>query len=157
MKRLLFVCLGNIIRSPLAEHLFLDQAQEAGVEDKYQVDSAGTAAYHIGEAPDPRMRSTASARGVNYSGRARQIQPEDFDNFDLILAMDRSNERELLALAGSTQRQGKVRLLREFDTVDGDANVPDPYYGGSEGFEATYDIVERSVRGLLEQLEAGEV
>ena len=157
MTRLLFVCLGNIIRSPLAENLFQFQAEQAGVDGKYSVDSAGTAAWHVGDSPDPRMQKTAESYGVNNNGTARQIRESDFDEFDWILAMDGSNRRELLDMAGSPEQQGKIRLLREFDTDQSDPDVPDPYYGGAEGFETTYRIVERSVRGLLEALEAGEI
>ncbi len=157
MTRLLFVCLGNIIRSPLAENLFEFQAEQAGVDGKYSVDSAGTAAWHVGESPDPRMRKTAESHGVNDNGTARQVRKSDFDEFDWILAMDGSNRRDLLDMAGSPEQQAKVRLLREFDPEQDDPDVPDPYYGGAEGFETTYRIVERSVGGLLEALEAGEI
>ncbi|MFQ5943863.1 MAG: low molecular weight protein-tyrosine-phosphatase [Anaerolineales bacterium] len=157
MTRLLFVCLGNIIRSPLAEHLFQFQAEQAEVADKYSVDSAGTAAWHVGEAPDPRMRKTAESHGVSYSGSARQVREDDFDDFDWIMAMDGSNRRDLMEMAGSPDRQAKIRLLRDFDPERTESDVPDPYYGGAQGFEITYQIVERSVRGLLEALEAGEI
>ncbi|MFV1859093.1 MAG: low molecular weight protein-tyrosine-phosphatase [Anaerolineales bacterium] len=157
MTRLLFVCLGNIIRSPLAENLFRFQAEQAGVDGRYSVDSAGTAAWHLGESPDPRMQKTAESHGVNNDGAARQVRESDFDEFDWILAMDDGNRRELLDMAGSPEKQAKVRLMREFDPEQGDPDVPDPYYGGAEGFETTYRIVERSVRGLLEALEAGEI
>ncbi len=157
MTRLLFVCLGNIIRSPLAENLFQFQAEQAGVDGKYSVDSAGTAAWHVGDSPDPRMQKTAESYGVNNNGTARQIRESDFDEFDWILAMDGSNRRDLLDMAGSPEQQAKVRLLREFDPDQDDPDVPDPYYGGAEGFETTYRIVERSVRGLLEALEIGEI
>lgn len=157
MTRLLFVCLGNIIRSPLAENLFLYHAEQAGVDGRYSVDSAGTAAYHVGQPPDRRMRKTAESHGVNNIGTARQIREIDFDEFDWILAMDRNNRRDLLDIAGSPESRAKVRLMREFDPEQSDPDVPDPYYGGEEGFEVTYGIVERSVRGLLEALEAGEI
>ena len=157
MTRILFVCLGNIIRSPLAENLFRFQAEQAGVDGKYSVDSAGTAAYHVGEPPDPRMRKTAEAHGVNNGGIGRQVREGDFDEFDWIVAMDGSNQRELMNIAGSPEKQAKIRLMREFDPEQDDPDVPDPYYGGAEGFENTYQIVERSVHGLLKALEAGEI
>jgi protein-tyrosine phosphatase len=157
MTRILFVCLGNIIRSPLAENLFRFQAEQAGVEGNYSVDSAGTAAYHLGEPPDPRMRKTAESHGVNNDGIARQVREGDFDEFDWIIAMDGSNRRDLLEIAYSPEKQAKIRLLREFDPEPDDPDVPDPYYGGAEGFENTYRIVERSVHGLLKTLEAGEI
>ena len=157
MTRILFVCLGNIIRSPLAENLFRFQAEQAGLGDKYSVDSAGTAAWHIGEEPDPRMRTTARSHGVKYSGRARQVREDDFEEFDWIIAMDDSNMRDLSDIAGSPEKAAKIRLLREFDPDPVEMDVPDPYYGGAEGFENTYKIVERSVNGLLQAFEAGEV
>jgi protein-tyrosine phosphatase len=157
MTRILFVCLGNIIRSPLAENLFRFQAEQVGVDGKYSVDSAGTAAYHLGEPPDLRMQKTAESHGVNNGGTARQVREDDFDEFDWIVAMDGSNRRDLLEIAGSPDRQAKIRLMREFDPEPDDPDVPDPYYGGAEGFENTYRIVERSVAGLLKALEAGNI
>ena len=157
MTRLLFVCLGNIIRSPLAESLFRFEASDAGLDSKYSVDSAGTAAWHIGEPPDPRMRVTAERHGVKYSGTARKVRQRDFDEFDWIIAMDASNVRDLRDLAATDEQRRKIRLLREFDPIQSDSDVPDPYYGGEQGFENTYGIVERSVHGLLEALEAGEM
>jgi len=157
MTRLLFVCLGNIIRSPLAENLFRFQAEQAGVDGKYSVDSAGTAAYHVGEPPDQRMQRTAELHGVNDGGTARQVQESDFDEFDWIVAMDRQNRRDLMQVASTPVKQAKIRLMREFDPEQDDPDVPDPYYAGAEGFENTYQIVERSVQGLLEALEAGDI
>jgi protein-tyrosine phosphatase len=155
-KRLLFVCLGNIIRSPLAEHLFRQLQAEAGLDGRYEAESAGTAGWHQGEPPDARMRRTAAAHGLDYTGSARQIRREDLDRFDLILAMDHENQRDLRALAGSPEQRAKIRLLREFDPQNrGDLDVPDPWYDGQDGFERTYRIVERSVRGLLEALQRG--
>jgi len=157
MTRLLFVCLGNIIRSPLAENLFRYQAEQARVDGNYSVDSAGTAAYHVGEPPDSRMQRTAESHGVSDGGTARQVQKSDFDEFDWIVAMDRQNRRDLLQIAGTPEKQAKIRLMREFDPEQDDPDIPDPYYGGAEGFENTYQIVERSVHGLLEALEAGDI
>jgi len=157
MTRILFVCLGNIIRSPLAENLFRFQAEQASVDGKYSVDSAGTAAYHVGKPPDSRMQRTAELHGVHDGGTARQVQVSDFDEFDWIVAMDRQNRRDLLQIAGTPEKQAKVRIMREFDPEQDDPDVPDPYYGGAEGFENTYQIVERSVHGLLEALEAGDL
>lgn len=157
MRRLLFVCLGNIIRSPLAEQLFLDLARRAGVADNYFVDSAGTGGWHSGESPDPRMVETAKTHGLALGGTARQVRPNDLDSFDLILAMDESNRSDLLELAPVPVQQPKIRMLREFDPQRDDLDVPDPWYGGRAGFEQTYQIIERSVRGLMEALERGEV
>lgn len=156
--RILFVCLGNIVRSPLAENSFRHMAAEAGVSEKYDVDSAGTAAYHIGDMPDRRMREVAAARGLGYSGSGRQVSLQDFYDFDLIIAMDRSNQADLMALANKAEHKSKIRLLREFDPQAGqDRSVPDPYYGEMDGFEHVYDIVERSSRELLARLESGEL
>ena len=152
--RLCFVCLGNIVRSPLAENLFLSLAEERGAADKYQVSSAGTSAYHEGESPDLRMREVARGHGLVYDGRSRQFRREDFKDFDLIIAMDAHNRSDLRRLALSVEEGEKVSLMREFDPQGGpNVGVPDPYYGGGEGFEEVYGIVERSCRGLLETLE----
>ena len=154
--RILFVCLGNIIRSPLGEKLFEHVATEAGVGHKYQVDSAGTSAYHIGERPDERMRRTAQRRGFVYDGSARQVKASDLDDFDLVIAMDLENMNNLLRLARTEGQRVKVHLMRPIDPeADGAVAVPDPWYDGPQGFENVYDIVDRSVRGLLRWLEAG--
>ncbi len=156
--RLLFVCLGNIVRSPLAENMFQHLAETAGVFDAYEVDSAGTGGWHVGESPDSRMRRVAEQRGLVYDGRARQFSPSDFARFDWIIAMDQENRANLRALARSQADQDKIRLMREFDPLGGpNAEVPDPYYGGIRGFEEVYDIVERACKGLLETLEQGKV
>ncbi|KAA3647019.1 MAG: low molecular weight phosphotyrosine protein phosphatase [Chloroflexi bacterium] len=156
--RILFVCLGNIVRSPLGEGLFRHHAEVAGLAEKYEVDSAGTGSYHVGESPDSRMRQVAAEKGFTYDGRARQVQPGDFEDFDLIIAMDTTNQNNLVDMAQSKEQAAKVHLMRAYDP-EGDPNdsVPDPYYGGIQGFHNTYDIVERSVKSLLEALEAGEV
>jgi protein-tyrosine phosphatase len=153
---MLFVCMGNIIRSPLAEHLFRREAEQAGLNGKYEVASAGTGGWHEGESPDPRMRRTAARHGLIYDGAARQIRLSDFDTYDLIVAMDTDNRRELHARARGVERARKIRLLRDFDPEAGrNASVPDPYYDGDQGFEETYRIVEAGVRGFLKALEAG--
>ena len=155
--RICFVCLGNIVRSPLAENLFAHVSEEKGVRDKYEVDSAGTSGYHVGESPDARMRKVAREHGVLYSGRACRFQPDDFDRFDLIVAMDTENRRVLQRMASTPEQEEKIRLMREFDPQGGpDQPVPDPYYGGVDGFKKVFKIVERSVRGLLEALEGEE-
>lgn len=158
LKRICFVCLGNIVRSPLAEHMFLNRAEELGVAHKYKVGSAGTSAWHVGEQPDPRMRRVAASRGWKYDGRSRQFLSGDFDLFDLIIAMDLENKEDLLRIRRSSSQISKIHLLREFDPL-GAANiaVPDPYYGGIHGFEETYQIIERSVQGFLDALEGGKV
>lgn len=154
VTRICFVCLGNIVRSPLAENMFMQLAEEAGVSDQYEVDSAGTSAWHVGEAPDSRMRRVAAQHGLRYNGRARQFKRNDFDRFDLVVAMDRENREDLISLASNPHDREKIHLLREFDPLSEEgAAVPDPYYGGIDGFMETYRVIERSCRSLLKALE----
>ena len=158
VTKICFVCLGNIVRSPLAENLFRHLVQRAGLSDKYQVDSAGTSVWHIGEKPDSRMRRVAASHGFEYSGRARQFTISDFDRFDLIVAMDSTNGTKLMELAKTPEHKDKIRQMRAFDPQGGpDFAVPDPYYGGIDGFEKVYEIIERSCQGLLTALEDGKV
>ncbi len=156
--RILFVCLGNIIRSPLAENMFAELADQARLADRYEVDSAGTSAYHIGEEPDSRMRRVAAQNGLKYTGRARQFRVEDFDRFDLIIPQDGSNFHTLKRMARNTKDEAKLKTMRTFDPNGSpNADVPDPYYGGIDGFQKTYEIVRRSCQGLLDALENGEL
>jgi protein-tyrosine phosphatase len=158
VTRICFVCLGNIVRSPLGENVFKHLAQQAGVADHYEVDSAGTGSWHVGESPDKRMRRVAAQRGINYDGRARQLKQSDLDKFDLFIAMDTENRSNLLRLARSEEDSARIRLMREFDPQAGpNQSVPDPYYGGIDGFEKVFTIVERSCQGLLDSLESGRV
>jgi protein-tyrosine phosphatase len=157
---LLFVCLGNICRSPTAEGVMQSLIEGEGLGAEIRVDSAGTGAWHVGSPPDPRATSAARARGFALGGRARQVRSDDFDDFDLIVAMDRSNQRDLLAVAPDGDAREKVRLLREFDLADTDLaelDVPDPYYGGGEHFEEVLDIVTSGCEGLLEEIRAGRI
>jgi protein-tyrosine phosphatase len=125
---------------------------EAGLEDEVEIDSAGTGDWHVGHPPDERATAAARARGVTLEGAARQVTPSDFEDYDLLVAMDRANQRDLLALAPDEAAREKVVLLRSFDATAGeDLDVPDPYYGGEDGFEHVLDVVERGARGLLEQ------
>ena len=157
MIHICFVCLGNIVRSPLAENMFKHLAEIDGVGENYAVDSAGTSAWHIGEQPDSRMQRVAAEHGLDYGGRSRQFERQDYDRFDLIIAMDQENHRSLLRKARSPKQQAKLHLMREFDDMGGSQlSVPDPYYGGHEGFEAVYRIIERSCQGLLQALERSE-
>ncbi|MBC8332037.1 MAG: low molecular weight phosphotyrosine protein phosphatase [Anaerolineae bacterium] len=153
-----FVCLGNIVRSPLAESMFRHLAEQAGLGHKYEVDSAGTSGWHVGEEPDRRMRRVAAEHGFRYTGRSRQVTKRDFLEFDWIIAMDASNHADLSRLADSEAARLKIRLMREFDP-QGSPNdpVPDPYYGGIDGFEEVFQIVERSCLGLLDALERGNI
>lgn len=156
--KICFVCQGNIIRSPLAENMFRHLAQERGVAHKYHLDSAGTSAYHVGEPPDRRMRQVAEKQGFRYDGRARQFRPEELDHFDLVVVMDQSNRRIIESWAENEDQLSKIRQMREFDPQGSQKlDVPDPYYGGQEGFEVTFEIVKRSSAGLLEALESGKL
>ncbi len=159
----LFVCLGNICRSPLAEGVFLHMLRERGIERRFRVDSCGTGGWHIGGLADPRMRATAKRHGIDLVSRARQVNPAiDFlpggstpvDGFDLIVAMDRANHRDLLALGAPSDR---VRLFRSFDpAMDGRAgrelDVPDPYTGSDDGFEQVFQIVWAGCAGMVAEL-----
>ena len=154
--KICFVCQGNIIRSPLAENIFRHLVEEQNLIGKYQLDSSGTSAYHTGEAPDRRMRQVAAEHGFVYTGRAKQFRREDLKTCDLIVVMDNNNRRILESMAGDQPQLNKIRMMREFDPQgDGAMDVPDPYYGGLEGFEDTFQIVKRSCEGLLEALENG--
>ena len=152
----LFVCLGNICRSPLAEAVFRQVATEEGIESRFRIDSAGTSGYHVGEPPDSRTAATAARRGVEVTGSSRQITGRDVESFDYLVAMDADNLREverLVERAGVGDDGPAVHLFREFDPeADGDLEVPDPYYGGPSGFDDVHDLVERSARGFLEHL-----
>ena len=149
---LLFVCMGNICRSPTAEAVFRKVWQERAPELRLRIDSAGTHAYHVGEPPDPRAQRAAARRGVDLSGqRARRVQVQDFDRFDLVLAMDLLNI-ELLRELAPAERHGRIRLLLEFAPHLGRTEVPDPYYGGANGFEHVLDLVEEASIGLLEHV-----
>lgn len=151
--RLLFVCLGNICRSPLAEGVFAHLARDAGVDELFEVDSAGTGAWHVGEAPDPRSVETAASKGIELIGHARKVTPTDFSTFDLILAMDHDNLRDLERLRGQEGSKAKLTLLLQFDPeARGDLNVPDPYYGGPDGFDRVFEMVHRACGTLLQEL-----
>jgi protein-tyrosine phosphatase len=150
--RILFVCMGNICRSPTAEGVFRRALLERAPHLDVHIDSAGTHDYHVGEAPDARARAAASRRGVDIAQlRARQVSPQDFERFDLILAMDEDNLREL---KGRAQRQhhDRIRLLMEFAPNSPRRAVPDPYYGGEQGFEDVLDLLEEAANGLIDEL-----
>lgn len=143
MKKILFVCLGNICRSPMAEGVFKKVIENKGVAHKFYCDSAGTSAYHIGALPDERMRATAQERGIILDHCARQITVRDFDDFDYILAMDSSNYNNIRSLTKDKSRQDKVFMMRAFDSDKSIMDVPDPYYGGISGFIEVYEILWR--------------
>ena len=150
--RILFVCLGNICRSPLAESVFRHLARERGVESHFEIDSAGTSGYHDGEGPDSRSVATARRRGIEVAGVSRKLLGDDLHRFDYVIAMDGENRSEIARLQRAAGGPAKVHLLREWDPEGGDRNVPDPYSGGQRGFEEVQDIVERSCAALLEEL-----
>lgn len=150
--RVLFVCMGNICRSPTAEGVFKHQVEQAGLKAQIESDSAGTHAYHIGEPPDARSQAAAAKRGYDLSAqRARQVSVEDFAGFDYVLAMDLHN-RELLLQRCPAEHRGKVRLFLEFAEGAAVREVPDPYYGGAQGFEEVLDLVEDAAEGLLRHI-----
>jgi protein-tyrosine phosphatase len=153
--RVCFVCLGNICRSPTAEGVMRALVREAGLASRIAVDSAGTGAWHAGEPADARARAAARARGIELTSTARMFVRADFERFDYVLAMDRANLRALRQLARGPEEHGRLHLFRSFDpTAPVDAEVPDPYYGGPEGFHEVLDICDRGCRGLLEHLRA---
>ena len=155
MTRILFVCMGNICRSPTAEGVMRHLVREAGLEDEIVIDSAGTGGWHVGDPPDRRATEAARARGVTLEGGARQITVDDFEDFDLLLAMDRDNLAGIRAIAPDEEAAAKARLLREYDPASAgapDLDVPDPYYGGPQGFETVLDQVEAACRGLLDEI-----
>jgi protein-tyrosine phosphatase len=156
-RRLLFVCLGNICRSPMAEGVFRRVAEQEGALHLFDIDSAGLGDWHVGQAPDTRAQTAAQNRGVDISGQsARQIRPADFSRFDLLLAMDGSNYQELVQLAPSDARH-KIRRFLDFAPHAGTQDVPDPFYGGAEGFDQALDLIEEAARGLLAELLKDEV
>lgn len=146
--RVLFVCLGNICRSPTAEGVFRHKVRGAGLEDRIEIDSAGTGDWHVGKAPDARTRVAALRRGYDLSSlRARQVGASDFSRYDLILAMDHANLKDLQRLRGGASGAELDLFLRRYELeID---EVPDPYYGGEDGFEQVLDLVERACDGLL--------
>lgn len=151
MKRVLFICLGNICRSPLAEGVFLHKAQQQGVDGMFQVDSCGLGDWHVGGPPDPRMQKTAASHGVMLPSRARQITAADFDGFDHLICMDQRNLTGLQELGAPAD---KVRLLLSYAPHLGVTEVPDPYYGGEDGFEEVFRLVEVACDALLADLQS---
>ena len=148
MIRVLFVCMGNICRSPTAEGVFHHKVTQADMHDRIAIDSAGTHAYHVGNPPDPRSQEAARKRNIDLSTqRARRVSPEDFEVFDYIIAMDESNRDDLLAICPSGHEE-KVRLFLEFADTE-QTEVPDPYYGQGRGFEIVLNLVEDAAEGLL--------
>lgn len=155
MKRILFVCTGNICRSSTAEGVLRHYIEEAGLGDAIETASAGTHGYHIGEPPDPRTIAHAERRGFNLTAqRARKVRAEDFHTYDLILAMDRGHFAHLESLRPNDAR-ADVQMFLAYHPAPPCADVPDPYYGGAEGFEQVLDLVEQANKALLQKLAAG--
>ena len=151
-RRLLFVCSGNICRSPLAEAVFLHLAKSEGVDGRFQVDSAGTHGWHEGEPADARARRVAARHGVPVESVARPVKTSDFESFDLILVMDRGHLRELRARCPASHRH-KIHLLREYDAPGSEPDVPDPYYDDIEAFEDVFEMLSICCRNLLAELD----
>jgi protein-tyrosine phosphatase len=153
MVSVCFVCLGNICRSPTAEGVMRHLVREAGLERSIVVDSAGTGSWHVGDSPDRRASAAGRGRGIEISGAARQFQRSDFAKFDYVLAMDSSNYDDLRELAPNADAKKKIHLLRSFDPGSPrDASVPDPYYGGAEGFDEVVELCLAACRPLLERI-----
>jgi protein-tyrosine phosphatase len=151
MKRVLFVCLGNICRSPAAEGVMKKVVSDRNLDRDFFIDSAGTSSYHIGEPADRRMRSAAQRRGIELTSRSRMVSPRDMNEFDLVVAMDRKNYRELEALVTGAGRKN-IRMLSDFLEDTWADEVPDPYYGGDDGFEQVLDMLEAACPKIVEEL-----
>ena len=151
INSVLFVCMGNICRSPLAEGVFLHLLRERGMDGRIRVDSAGTGGWHVGNPPDPRSAAVASKHGIELPSRARKISRSDWTEFDLIIVMDDDNHSDCLDAGAPSER---LRHLRSFEPGTNGANlaVPDPYYGGDDGFDRVYEMVRASCEGLIEHL-----
>jgi protein-tyrosine phosphatase len=150
--RVLFVCLGNICRSPAAEGIFRAMVERAGLSGRFEIDSAGTYSGHEGELPDQRMRNAAAARGYNLASRSRPVRSGDFDRFDMIVAMDDANYERLHRLAPTVEAAARIRRMTEFCRRTRATHIPDPYYEGIEGFERVLDLLEECCGGLLEEI-----
>lgn len=151
-RSILFVCLGNICRSPTAEGVFRAKLIERRLTDVIRTDSAGTGAWHIGNPPDARAQSAAAERNIDISDlRARKVEASDFERFDYVIAMDHENRRELIRIAGD-QHADRVHMMLEFATIGGLEEVPDPYYGGDQGFDQVLDLIDAASDGLLDHI-----
>lgn len=150
--KLVFVCLGNICRSPTAEGVFIHKVKQAGLEDYFYIDSAGTSAFHIGESANSKSQATANKHGVHLPSKARRFEYADLEEFDLILPMDSENLSNIMELDRKDKFEHKIKMMREFDPQPGDGEVPDPYYGGLDGFENVFQVLDRSCEALLDEL-----
>ncbi|HEY0743949.1 MAG TPA: low molecular weight protein-tyrosine-phosphatase [Chryseosolibacter sp.] len=150
--RVLFVCLGNICRSPLAEAIFKHKVKQRGIEHSIEADSCGTSNYHIGDNPDPRTIANAKKNGVAIEHCGRQLSVDDLEDFDYILAMDSSNFTNIHRLLKDEKHKPKIQMMRDYDP-QGKGDVPDPYYGGEKNFQEVFDILDRTMEGFLDKLE----
>lgn len=151
-KKILFVCLGNICRSPLAEAIFKKKIKDRKIEHLFIADSCGTSNYHIGHTPDPRTIRNAEKNGVDIQHLGRQLVEHDLHSFDIILAMDKNNLYNIHKLPAANEFAYKIKLLREYDTEEPNGEVPDPYYGTEQDFQKVFDILDRSVSELLNNI-----
>lgn len=155
--KVLFVCLGNICRSPAGEGIFKKLVKEQELENQISVDSAGTSGYHNGELPDSRMRQHGACRGYKFDSLSRKFTSEDFYDFDIILVMDDSNYHNVMRLAPDLDSQKKVYRMVEFSQRFGHDHIPDPYYSGADGFELVLDLLEDACEALLDRMKKGEL
>lgn len=153
-RRILFVCLGNICRSPAAEIVFRQQAADAGRSDEFHIDSAGTIGHHQGSPPDPRMSEALKRQGFTVSGRARKIETKDLETFDLIVTMDESNLADVRGLDPAGKFHPKIRPFVSFCREHDDLRVPDPYYGGQRGFDHVIELLKDGCAGILDELKS---
>jgi protein-tyrosine phosphatase len=153
MKRVLFVCMGNICRSPAAEGVFRKVVSDRGLQDRISIDSAGTIGYHSGSPADSRMRRAAAKRGYRLDSSSRQFTEDDFERFDLIVAMDRDNFHDIQSLDPAGAHTPKLKLLSEFLPPGSPSDVPDPYYGSGQGFETVLNMIERACEPMLQHIQ----
>ena len=154
--KILFVCMGNICRSPAGEGVLRHKLKDAGLDSAVSVDSAGTINFHAGKPPDSRMRAAARNRGIELVHHARQVTAEDLQKFDLVLVADRENLRDVMELPGAEKAASKIRLFCEFCSAHDEPEVPDPYYGGPAGFELVLDLLEDGCDGIVRRIRHGE-
>jgi protein-tyrosine phosphatase len=151
-KKVLFVCLGNICRSPLAEAIFKDKVKRSNLDHYFEIDSCGTSNYHIGDIPDPRTFAIALKHGIVIDHIVRQLTSNDLEAYDYILAMDRNNFQNILRLTDNDSHKAKVFMMREFDSLGKGKEVPDPYFGNERGFQEVFDILNRSIDRFLQHI-----